>query len=63
MSVIFEPDTIEARYVLQQAAREKMKVRLMADVLFDLRVCQLEGWDSREYISDLIETLKGFLPK
>lgn len=34
-------------------ARAQFKRRLMADILADLMVCEIEGWDKREYIRDL----------
>lgn len=29
-------------------AREQMKHRLLADILVDMQVCELEGWDKLE---------------
>lgn len=53
----------EGRYALQRAARETMKKRLLADILFDMRVCQLEGWDHTEYARDLNMLLSGIVGK
>ena len=47
----------EAPKALNRLAREQMKKRIMQDVLFDLSVCEIEGWDKREYINELRETL------
>lgn len=38
-------------------AREQMKRRLLADILADIQVCELEGWDKLEYLSELREML------
>lgn len=40
-------------YALQRLAREQMKLRLLADIAHDLQVCELEGWDHTEYLTDL----------
>ena len=34
-------------------AREKMKLRLLADIRVDLEICALEGWDKKTYIREL----------
>lgn len=46
-----------APMALNRLAREQMKMRIMQDVLFDLSVCEIEGWDKLEYINELRETL------
>lgn len=45
------------RRALQELAREQLKHRLLQDVLFDLNVCKLEGWDGTEFIKDLKKLL------
>lgn len=45
------------RRALQELAREQLKHRLLQDVLFDLHVCKLEGWDGMEFIKDLKKLL------
>ena len=35
-------------------AREQMKHRLLADILADMQVCELEGWDKLEYLDELL---------
>lgn len=37
-----------------------MKLKLLADIRADLIVCDLEGWDKREYIKDLQQLLNHF---
>lgn len=36
-----------------QLAREQMKLKLLADINVDLTICKIEGWDVKEYLSDL----------
>lgn len=35
-------------------AREKMKLRLLADIRMDLMVCELEGYSKLEYLDELL---------
>ena len=34
-------------------ARYKFKEKLLKEILFDLMVCKIEGWDKKEYIKEL----------
>lgn len=61
MGVIIEPDTEETRYELQKLARLQMITHLEKDILFDLQVCEIEGWDKTEYIRMLQDKLNSFL--
>ena len=38
-------------------SREQMKHRLLAEILADMQVCELEGWDKLEYLNELREML------
>ena len=49
----------ETRKALNRLAREQLKHKLLADVLMDINVCKLEGWDEREFIRELITMLEG----
>lgn len=42
---------------LNRLAREQMKRRLLADVLVDMQVCELEGIDHTEYAGELCEEI------
>lgn len=55
--------TPEGRKALNCLAREQAKEKLLRDVLFDLNVCKLEGWDAKEYLDELIEMLMGIRVK
>ena len=56
------PEEIETSRVLNRVCRESMKERLLRDILVDLAVCELEGWDKMEYINEisaLLESMKA----
>ena len=53
LDVILNPDTQEARKALNRLAREQIKLRLLADIRFDLAVCEIEGWNKLEYLNEL----------
>lgn len=42
---------------LNRLAREQMKRRLLADVLVDMTVCELEGIDHTEYAGELCDEI------
>jgi hypothetical protein len=46
-------DAKAAAWVQNELARAQMKRRLMADLLMDLRICQLEGWPADDYVCSL----------
>ena len=50
----------QTRKALQKLAREQLKHRLLADIAGDISVCKIEGWDYKEYLTELkneIDTL------
>ena len=52
----------ETGKALQTLARHKMIERLYRDILIDMAVCEIEGWDKMEYIRLLrkvVDTLGG----
>ena len=51
---IFTPDTPATRQAFNRLAREKMKLRLLADIRMDLMVCELEGYSKLEYLDELL---------
>lgn len=55
--------TPDERYKMQRLARYQMRCKLLADILTDITVCQLEGWDQMEYIRDLQDLLNSFTNK
>ena len=38
-------------------ARSKFKKQILKEILFDLTVCEIEGWDKKEYINELKELI------
>ena len=62
MSVVFEGGE-ETRRKAQELARHQMIVKLEADVLMDMQVCDIEGWDKTEYIKQLKALLDSFAYK
>ena len=53
----------ESVRALNTLAREQMKLRLLADIRLDIMVCQIEGWDYREYLNELKEIIDSFCKK
>lgn len=49
----------EIPQTLNRLAREQMKVKLLNDIRADLAICEIEGWDKREYIQELHELIDG----
>ena len=45
--------TDSAPRALNELARHRMINRLLTDILVDMQVCDLEGWDKKEYITQL----------
>ena len=58
--VVFSPDTSETRYKFNQLARHQLIRTLHSDILADMKVCELEGWDKTEYIKELYGVLEHF---
>ena len=45
-------------YQVQILAREEMKLKLLNDITLDMQICQIEGWNHKIYIRELIQLLK-----
>ena len=45
---------------LNDFARHQMIVRLYQDILLDMAICEIEGWDKLEYLRELKELIDGF---
>ena len=50
----------EVRVTLQKLARHQMITHLYRDILVDIAVCDVEGWDKTEYIKELRDLLNSF---
>ena len=44
---------------LQELARHEMIVRLYKDILMDMKVCEVEGWDRMEFIEMIRDAING----
>lgn len=45
--------------LVNELARKQFELRMLADIRFDLSVCEIEGWSKTEYINELCEMLKS----
>lgn len=52
--------TADERWKLNELARHHLIKRLYAEILFDMNVCKLEGWDQMSFIRQLQELLNSF---
>ena len=50
----------EISKALNTLTRHSMITRLEADILADMQVCKIEGWDQMEYLNELKEVIDGF---
>lgn len=53
------PNPLE-RYKINQLARYNLKVHILKDLLFDMTVCDIEGWDKTEFLTQLKDLLNSF---
>ena len=49
----------ETRLALNRKAREELKLKILADISFDIEVCKIEGWDYLEYLHELKELIES----
>lgn len=48
---------------LQELARHQFISNMLADILIDMTVCELEGWNKMEYIQQIYEEIAAFVKK
>ena len=53
-------EEVNINKTLNTLARHRMIERLYRDILIDMTVCEIEGWDKMEYIKDLQEVINHF---
>ena len=53
----------ETRRAMQRVSREEMKLRIYADILVDMMICDIEGWDKIEYVRELQDMLNNLTQK
>ena len=44
---------------LQELARHQIIVKLYNDILVDMQVCEIEGWDKMEFILQIQEAINS----
>ena len=42
---------------MQELARHQIIVKLYNDILIDMMICEIEGWDKMEFLNQLRESL------
>lgn len=52
-------DYVYPAKTVNELARLKFQKQILNEILFDLTVRDLEGWDKKEYINDLKKLLNG----
>ena len=50
----------ETARAMQELARHEMIVRLEQDILMDMAICDIEGWDKMEFINQIGELIDHF---
>ena len=58
--MILIPDNEETRKALNRKAREETKLKLLTDIRIDMIICELEGWNKKEYLIELKELIDSF---
>lgn len=48
-----EDDFIYPAKTVNTLARKKFQANLLKEIMFDLMVCEIEGWDKKEYINEI----------
>lgn len=52
----------DSALALHQLAREQMKYKLLTDICMDIQICELEGWNYKDYLNQLHELIAHFNP-
>ena len=60
MQSIVLDDNPDTPRKLNDLARYQAIVKLEQEILFDMRVCEDEGWDKMEFIKMIQELINGF---
>lgn len=45
---------------VNELARKRFLEQILKDIMFDLTVCEIEGWDKKEYIKEIRKLINGF---
>ena len=54
------PDTPETRKKFNDLARHQFIRKMYGEILADMKVCEIEGWDKMEFINLLSDLLDHF---
>lgn len=54
-----EFDFVFPSKTVNDLARKKFQEQILKEIMFDLMVCEIEGWDKMEYILELKKLLNG----
>ena len=53
LKVISKQSFVFPSKTVNMLARKKFQQHILKEILFDLMVCEIEGWDKKEYIKEL----------
>ena len=45
---------------VNELARKRFLEQILKDIMFDLTVCKIEGWDKKEYIKEIRKLINSF---
>mgnify|MGYP001168672119 FL=1 len=54
-----EPVVAATPLSVNDLARAKFKEKMLRDIMCDLMICEIEGWDKKEYINSLKELINS----
>lgn len=57
---MIEKMNVETARAFNNLARHQMIKKIYSDILCDMTVCEIEGWDRLEYIKQLQDVLNHF---
>lgn len=49
----------ESAKIINELARAKFKRKIMQELLFDMKVCQIEGWPVMDYLKEIKELINS----
>jgi len=53
----------QSAILFNKLARERFKLKLLEDIKIDMTICEMEGWDKKQYILELKQLLDDFYVK
>ena len=52
------PEQVPVR-AINELARKRFELQMMRDIRIDLAICEIEGWDKREYVRELRDIISS----